>query len=94
MAKEPKTSKSTKPAADPAADNGTAAPATDSAPPESPAPPPASVPATSAKTSKVKVRVVGKQPLYEGQVYHPGEVFETTAQRAKALGPVVEIVTE
>lgn len=57
----------------------------------------------AVKPETVKVRVArrfadtkeGKaevsQPLHEaGQIYKPGDVFETTAERAEALGDSVE----
>lgn len=40
--------------------------------------------------SLVKVRATG-QPVGEpGGPYHKGQVFETTSERRKALGPLVE----
>lgn len=39
----------------------------------------------------VTVRVVG-QAVGEGKVYHKGETFETTPDRAAALGSLVEVV--
>lgn len=43
--------------------------------------------------SLVTVRVTG-QPVAEGFRYTKGETFETTPERAGALGELVEIVTE
>lgn len=41
---------------------------------------------------KVKVRVL--RPIFEGKNYYPGDVFETTKERAKQLGGAVEIIEE
>jgi osmotically-inducible protein OsmY len=42
-----------------------------------------------AKAKSVKVEAV-KRLVEGGEVYLPGEVFETSEKRAKALGPVVK----
>jgi hypothetical protein len=43
----------------------------------------------------VSVRVLGRAPIAEpGGPYNPGEIFNTTPQRAAALGPQVEIIRE
>ena len=41
---------------------------------------------------KVKVRVL--RPIFEFKNYFPGDVFETTEERAKQLGKAVEIISE
>ena len=39
---------------------------------------------------KVKVKVL--KPIFESKNYFPGDVFETTLERAKQLGDAVKIV--
>lgn len=42
----------------------------------------------------VKVKVIYEGGIYEDKLYKFGDIFETTEERAKALGDVVEIVEE
>jgi len=41
---------------------------------------------------KVKVKVL--KPIFESKNYFPGDVFETTLERAKQLGDAVKILSE
>ena len=58
-------------------------------PPEGVTPNAAPVPTNRmVKSGMVKVRAV--QHLHEDQHYNPGQEFETTEERARALGKLVE----
>jgi hypothetical protein len=47
---------------------------------------------TEETPALVTVRVTG-QPVFEGEHHAKGSTFETTPERAAALGDMVEIVT-
>ena len=48
---------------------------------------------TTEAPELVKVRVLS-QPIFENEYLPAGGVFETTPERAEALGDLVEIVTD
>jgi hypothetical protein len=47
-----------------------------------------------SQTAATVIRVRAVMPLYEGRFYGTGEEFETTPERAAALGPLVDILTD
>lgn len=49
--------------------------------------------ATAPVASPARVRVrVGPQPIMEGGLREPGEIFQTTPERAAALGALVKLL--
>jgi len=54
--------------------------------------PPAGAASTKAAVKKVKVRVLINSLGEDSATYAKGEIFETSAERAEALGDSVELV--
>lgn len=42
----------------------------------------------------VKVKVIYEGGIYEDKLYKFGDIFETTEERAKALGDLIEIIED